>query len=271
MSLQQKVSFFFLGFLGFTILLFSFLFPDLHSQQTFNEILNNPSLDNWFGTDHLGRDVLSRLVYGAKISIGLAVVTSLIAVSLGLLVGVVAGYLGGWIDRWIMRMIDAVLSLPDLLLIILISLYLSKSFWGLSLSLSILSWAYVARLVRAETRRAIKMPFMEASVVLGTSRRRQILLHLIPILGPMILVTIMYRIPIVIVEEATLSFLGLGIRPPETSWGLMASESWGFLEQYPLLVLLPCMCISVTVLCFYGIANFLESYWGYAAHGPEKE
>ena len=121
MSLQQKVSFFFLGFLGFTILLFSFLFPDLHSQQTFNEILNNPSLDNWFGTDHLGRDVLSRLVYGAKISIGLAVVTSLIAVSLGLLVGVVAGYLGGWIDRWIMRMIDAVLSLPDLLLIILIS------------------------------------------------------------------------------------------------------------------------------------------------------
>ncbi|WP_347879331.1 ABC transporter permease [Hymenobacter defluvii] len=215
----------------------------------------------WLGTDKAGRDELSRLLLGTRISLGIGLVAVLISLALGMLIGAVAGYVGGWVDSVLLGLMTVVWSIPGIMLVIAISLALnSKGVWVSFVAVGLTMWVDVARVVRGQMLSLRSATFVEAGRVLGLPQRRLIARHLLPnMIGPLIVLATS-NFAAAILLEAGLSFLGLGVQPPAPSWGLMVNEGFQLLgtEAGLWLTLLPGLAISLLVLSFNLLGNGLR-------------
>jgi len=223
--------------------------------------LNLPSRSHWFGTDELGRDILSRIIYGARISllVGASVVaTSLI---LGLIIGSIAGYYGGGIDRFFnVVVMNAFLSFPGILLAIAFVAFRGPGIFNLVLALSLGGWVGYARLVRGQVLAAREREFVEAARALGASDLRVIVRHILPNIIQPVVVQSAIGMAGAILAEATMSFLGLGVPPPTASWGTMLNDGRAHLFDAPHLVLFPALAVMLAVLSFNFIGDALRDY-----------
>jgi len=212
-----------------------------------------PSAQHWLGTDVLGRDQLTRVMYGSRISLMVGFVATAVALLIGVLWGAVAGFVGGRVDTVMMRIVDTLYALPFTIFIILLTVIFGSSMLLLFLAIGAVEWLTMARIVRGQVLSIKRQEFIEAAVSMGLSPWQIIRRHLIPnVLGPVIVYTTL-TIPSVILLESFLSFLGLGIQPPQSSWGSLISNGVDTMEEYPWLLLFPGITLSLTLFSL----NFL--------------
>ena len=212
-----------------------------------------PSLTHWMGTDVFGRDQLTRVLYGSRVSLMVGLVATSVALCIGVLWGTIAGYVGGRVDTVMMRIVDVLYALPFTIFIILLTVVFGRSMFLLFLAIGAVEWLTMARIVRGQVLSIKQQEFVEAAVAMGLSRWQIIFKHLIPnILGPIIVYTTL-TIPSVILLESFLSFLGLGIQPPQSSWGSLISYGVETMEEYPWLLIGPGIVLSLTLFSL----NFL--------------
>lgn len=247
-----------LGLITLAAIAAPWIAPYPFDAQDAGRLLQPPNAGHWLGTDRLGRDLLSRLLYGAQVSMTVGVVTALVATAVGIVYGMVAGYIGGRLDNLLMRLLDVVYALPDLLLIILLTVWLGRGLLGILVALSLVSWVTVARLVRGEVLRLMPSAHVESARAVGAGHLRIIGRHLLPLIAGPLLVTLSFRIPAAILAESTLSFIGIGLAPPTPSWGSMANEGWAALRFYPHLIIVPSVAIVVTILAFNALGDWLR-------------
>ncbi len=218
------------------------------------------------GTDSLGRDILSRLIWSARISIVIGFVPTAIVFSVGVTIGMLAGFFGGWVDNILMRLTDVIYAFPDLLFIIIIMTSLRATPLGelmgglvlIFVSIAIVSWVGIARLTRGQVLSLKEKEFVEAARAIGASSPRIMLRHLLPnALAPLI-VSAAFGIPGAMLAESVLSFLGIGIRPPTATWGVMINEGFVVFQTSPWPILLPAVCISVVMLAFTFLGDGLR-------------
>jgi len=261
------------------------LAPYPYQQQDLLSIYQGPSAAHWLGTDALGRDMLSRLLYGARISMSVAVVTVLLVLVIGVPVGLVSGYYGGAIDMVVMRIVDIGYAFPSLLLIIILSSYLGAALPQIQggpllvlkhgydatgglvaviIALSIFGWLSLARLVRGQVLSLKQQEYIDGARGMGASDRRIMFGHLLPnALAPVIIAAALY-VPGFIIAEAGLSFIGLGVKPPTPSWGIMISDGVQAIQSYPYVALEPGLAIALLLLAFNflgdGLRDALDPY-----------
>ena len=226
------------------------------------QLLETPSWSHWMGTDGLGRDLFTRILYGARVSITVGLGTAVIALVIGTSYGLLAGFRGGNWDHLMMRVVDIFYGLPELLIFILLSLVFGRNIGGLLIALGLVSWVRFARIARGQVLQAKEFLFVESANALGASRRRVLLRHILPnILGP-IIVTLTFSIPSAILAESTLSFIGIGINDPYsawgTSWGTLAQDGYRAMRSYPHVIAFPAAAIFVTILSFNVLGNGLR-------------
>ncbi len=213
----------------------------------------------WLGTDKYGRDILSRLLVGIRVSLAVGLITVLISLSIGVGLGALAGYFRGWVDDLIMWLINIIWSIPTLLLVFAITLLLGKGFWQVFIAIGLTMWVNVARIIRGQVLEAREKEYVEAARALGYSHLRILFRHILPnVMGP-VLVVAASNFASAIVIEAGLSFLGVGVQPPQPSWGLMIKENYNFIITHnPMLALAPGLAIMLLVLAFNLLGNGLR-------------
>ena len=257
-SFKIRSGFLFIIFL--VALLAPWVAPYSYQEQDTVNILAFPGIDHFLGTDRLGRDLLSRMIYGARVSLFVGVFSTLIALVIGTVYGTISAYVGGKTDNLMMRVVDVVFALPDLLMIILITVLMGRGVVGVFIALTMVSWVTIARLVRGEVLRIKEYPFILAAKALGASHFRIMLREIFPNILGILVVTLSFRIPVAILAESTLSFIGLGIAPPASSWGTLASDGWTAIKFYPHLILFPSLAIFFTILSFNFLGEGLREY-----------
>lgn len=210
----------------------------------------SPSIEFWFGTDELGRDILTRLLWGARISLFVGIAAALIDLVIGVCFGSFAGFIGGKVDEVMMRFVDILYSIPYLLIVILLMVIIGSGLTSILLALTFTGWIPMARIVRGQILQLKELDYTQAAYALGANRSRILFRHLLPnAMGP-IITTMTLTIPTAIFAEAFLSFLGLGIQAPIASWGTMANDGLAALSYYPWRIFFPAGFISLTMMCF---------------------
>jgi peptide/nickel transport system permease protein len=212
----------------------------------------------WLGTDLLGRDVYTRLVYGARTSLIIGIVANAVAVLIGTVLGTAAGYAGGWVGTAIMRFTDLMMAFPALLLAIALAAILKPSLWIVAMVIALVNWVQTARVIYTQTRALVELPFIEAARALGAAWPRILLVHVLPHLLPHILVWGTLGIAVTVLLEATLSFLGIGVQPPTPSWGGIIFESQSYFLTAPWLVFFPGISILLLALSFNLVGDGLR-------------
>jgi len=212
-----------------------------------------PSAVHWLGTDIFGRDLLTQILYGGRISLAVGFIATAVALVIGVTWGAVAGYIGGRVDAAMMRFVDILYALPFMIFIILLMVVFGRNILLLFLAIGAVEWLTMARIMRTQVQALRQQEFVEAAISLGLSPRSIIFRHIVPnAIGPIIVYTTL-TIPSVMLLEAFLSFLGLGIQPPQTSWGLLISYGAETMEEYPWLLIFPGLALTVTLFSL----NFL--------------
>ncbi len=256
-------SFYYIAFICLVAVFAKQISPYPFDEQYMDKILQVPSSSHWLGTDSLGRDLFSRIIYGARMSMAVGILTSLISLAIGAVYGAISGWAGGKIDSFMMRIVDILYSIPTMVLLILVKVIFDavslfedpelKALTGILLALSLVGWVTLARVVRGQVLQVKQMTYVEAARALGANPFWIVIKHVMPnILGP-IVVLLTFQIPSNILFESFLSFIGLGLQPPFSSWGVLASSGWQTIRSYPHLILFPSLAIFSTMLAF----NFL--------------
>jgi oligopeptide transport system permease protein len=251
-----------------------FLLPQTYAEQDLSVSLQEPSLAHPMGTDELGRDLMTRLIFGARVSLTVGIVVQAVILLIGVPAGLIAGYVGGKVDMLIMRVVDVLYAMPNLLFVILIMTFLRGNFGeeptgftklladfdsktggliGVYIGLGLVSWLTIARIVRGNTMSLMEKEYVEAARGLGAGHGAIMRKHLLPNTIAPIVVAATLGIPGAILYEAGISFLGLGVIPPMPSWGLMISEAIPQMRSHPYMLIFPASALSLTVLAF----NFL--------------
>lgn len=236
--------------LVFVAFLAPWLSPYDPAEQVLADSLLGPSSRHLLGTDELGRDILSRIIHGTRISLSVGLISQLIACSIGVLLGALAGYYGGTVDTVISRTIEIFAAFPELLFAIGIMFVLGPGVINVFIALGLLSWTGYARLVRGQVMQLREMEYTQACIVCGGSNMRIIWRHLLPNCLSTIIVLITLDIPRAILTEASLSYIGLGVQPPTASWGQMISTAQQYISFYPYYSIAPGLAIIITVLAF---------------------
>jgi len=217
-----------------------------------------PTKDHWMGTDDLGRDVLSRIIYGGRVSISVGVLAQTMQVLIGLPIGAIAGLLGGWIDYAFMRLIDILSSVPSLLLYLLMMLVLPRGFGSIIIALSVTGWIGIARLVRGQVLSLKATDYVRAARGMGANTRHIIVAHLLRNTLSPVMVSVTLGIPGAMMAEAGLSFLGIGISPPMSSWGQMIGLYQAYIQTSWHLTVFPALVLSVTMLAWFTLGDGLR-------------
>jgi ABC-type dipeptide/oligopeptide/nickel transport system permease subunit len=243
------------GLLGVGVLVVVAIFADKlspydYDYQNFVHINEAPSWDFPLGTDLVGRDMLSRMIYGARVSITVAVLAQLVILAIGVPIGAIAGYWGGWVDLVVMRVVDVFYAIPNLLLAILIMSVLGRGIENLFFALIITSWLTITRITRAQMLSLRDKEYVKAARVAGASPFWIIVRHMLPNALTPIVVTVTFGIPQLIFAEAALSFIGIGVNPPMPSWGQMVGEHQQYLRSSWWLAVFPAAAIAATMLSF---------------------
>jgi oligopeptide transport system permease protein len=253
---KNKLALFGLGLLSSFVciaLLTPWIAPYAYDAQNLDLGATPPSAAHWLGTDIFGRDLLTQIMYGGRISLAVGFVATAVALLIGVTWGAIAGYVGGRVDAVMMRIVDILYALPFMIFIVLLMVVFGRNLLLLFLAIGAVEWLTMARIMRGQVQTLRKQEFVEAAISLGLSPATIIRRHLIPnALGPIIVYTTL-TIPSVMLLEAFLSFLGLGIQPPKTSWGLLISYGAETMEEYPWLLIFPGMALTLTLFAL----NFL--------------
>lgn len=253
------VSFFFIIIVALMGIFAEWIAPYSFETQNIEHVLEAPSSTFWFGTDSLGRDLLSRVIYGARMSMAVGIFTALISVLIGGLYGAISGWIGGLVDSMMMRSVDILDSIPSLVLLILVGVVFTsyqpfespelRALAGILLALSVVGWVSLARLVRGQVLQSRELLYVEGAVALGARPSRILAWHIAPnILGPVV-VLLTFQIPSNILFESFLSFVGLGLQPPYSSWGVLANDGWRA-KSSPHLIIFPGGALFLTMLAF---------------------
>lgn len=247
------------------IIVFLAIFADLLSPHSFEELdWDNmkvaPTMDNFhiFGTDTVGRDLFIRTLYGARISLAVGVIATFVALTIGVFYGAIAGFVGGKVDEVMMRIVDILYAMPFIFFVIILMVIFGRNIFLLFFALGAVQWLTMARIVRGQTLTIKGREFIEAAEAAGVSRLTMIVRHIIPnVIGP-VLVYITLTIPGVILEESFLSFLGLGVQEPMTSWGALIAEGKDEMEGAVWMLLFPAVFMAITLFCFNFIGDGLR-------------
>jgi oligopeptide transport system permease protein len=235
------------------VLLTPWIAPYSYQAQDLELGASPPSAAHWLGTDIFGRDMLTQIMYGGRISLAVGFVATTVALVIGVTWGAIAGYVGGRTDAVMMRLVDILYALPFMIFIVLLSVVFGRNMLLLFLAIGAVEWLTMARIMRGQVQSLRQQEFVEAAISLGLSPATLIRRHLVPnALGPIIVYTTL-TIPNVMLLEAFLSFLGLGIQPPQTSWGLLISYGAESMEEYPWLLIFPGLALALTLFAL----NFL--------------
>lgn len=234
------------------------IIADPTAQDVVNSYASPGSPGHILGTDDLGRDVLSKVLFGSQVSLSIGIFVQFIVLGIGGGIGLVAGYYGGWVDNALMRFTDIMYAFPDLLFVLIIVAALGPTYLNILFAIGFVAWVGLARLVRGSVLSIKEKEYVEAAHAAGSSPSKIILKHLLPnSLGPVI-VTLTFGIPAAIFTEAVLDFLGVGIRPPQPTWGVMVFDGYAAVDSYPYLVIVPCVALSLTMLAFNFIGDGLR-------------
>jgi peptide/nickel transport system permease protein len=242
------------------LLLTSWIAPHDPSAMTLSDRFSGPSAEHWLGLDHLGRDILSRLLYGGQFSVSIAAITLALSALIGTVLGAISARVGGALDEFIMRIVDLMISFPDVLVALFLVAILGPGYGTMILALVITGWTPFARMTRGLALEINAKDYIRAAEILGCSRTYIILHHVIPnILRPLATIAFL-RFGHKLITVGSLSFLGLGVQPPDTDWGAMLAEALPYLDRAPSLVLIPGLAIFVTALSITLIGQGLEAH-----------
>ena len=258
---RDKIAVACLIFIVFVILVAIFaplIAPYSESFQDTANVLTGPSREHWLGTDEYGRDILSRIIYGSRVSLSVGLIAEAIAVTIGVTLGAVAGYYGGRTDAVISRIIEIFASFPHILFAIVIMFVLGTGVINVFLAIGFVGWTGIARIIRAQVLQLKEKEFVEAARASGGSNLKIIVRHLIPNCLSTIIVVITMAIPSDIMYEASLSFLGLGVQPPMASWGEMIAMARKYLRTNPTYSIFPGIALVLTVLAFNLLGDALR-------------
>ena len=235
-----------------------FIVPHSHETTQLTYGAQGPSWTHWFGTDELGRDILVRTLIGGRISIGVGFAATVVALLIGVVYGMIAGYYGGRVETIMMRFVDTLYALPFTIIVILLTVLLGRSILLIFLAIGAVEWLTMARIVRGQTKALRKQTFIDAAIVGGVPTRRILGRHILPnLLSPVIVFTTL-TIPAVILLESVISFLGLGVQPPMSSWGMLINEGAVKLDIYPWMLIFPALFFSLTIFAFNFVGDGLR-------------
>ena len=229
-----------------------------YSWQELDSINHSPSWEHWFGTDALGRDLFIRVLYGARISLSIGVVVSLINLGIGVIYGGMSGLLGGKVDRLMMNFVDILYGIPSVIYVILLMVFLKPGLLNIFLAMGIAGWLGMARMVRGQILSLKEQEFVLAAHTIGTNRKRILWQHLLPNAMGIIVINLTLAIPRAIFLEAFLSYIGLGVAAPMASWGVLANEGVSVLRVYPYQLFFPSLAICLTLLAFNYLGDGLR-------------